>query len=203
MDTEKNWNESNSLKWGITIALFLVGLFCMLKSYGYCCENDYEYTQYQYFNEFDYIFPEIPIPVEEEYLRQFSPASRALQHLDSHQGRTNYKKTQSKHEQRHYWGQEYDFHHCEAVRTYNDAYNRVWWLPDLSWRQLGRDAWVAACGTAGGSNPNARLVIAFATLLSSYGLHCLDEWEYIQDKLYWSKFHFEKCAYFANLLQNY
>ena len=33
-----NWNENNYLKWGFTLILFLIGAFCMLKSYG-CCEE--------------------------------------------------------------------------------------------------------------------------------------------------------------------
>lgn len=36
--------------------------------------------------------------------------------------------------------------------------------------------------------------------LSSYGLHCMDEWDYIQDKLTWAQHHFEQCEYYANLL---
>ncbi len=203
MNTENGWNDSKSLKWGITILLFLIGTFCMLKSYGYCDKNEFDYPQYDFKKEFNYIFPDPPIPVEEEYLYQFSPNQQAMQFIESFSKRTNYGKPQNKHTMRAYWQQEYDFHHCEGVRTYNDAYNRVWYLPDLSWRQLGRDAWVAACGTAGGSNPSARLVIAFSTLLSQYGLHCLDEWEYIQDKLYWSRYHFEQCIYYANQLQKY
>jgi len=102
--------------------------------------------------------------------------------------------------QRQKWQEEYDMHHFNAVRTYNDAYNRVWFLPNLTMRQLGRDAWVSACAMAGTKTPGQALVMAFATMLSQYGLHCLDEWDYITDKLYWSQYHFEQCQYYANLL---
>ena len=98
------------------------------------------------------------------------------------------------------WQENYEFHMLEAKRTYTDAYNKVWWLPNLTWRQIGRDAWIAACGTAGGSTVCGRLVIAFSTMLSSYGLHCLDEWDYINDKLYWSEFHFRECEKYVKLL---
>lgn len=99
------------------------------------------------------------------------------------------------------WKDAYDYHHLQAVRTYTDAYNRIWWIPDMNLRQIGRDAWIAACSTAGGNTVNARLVIAFAAMLSSYGLHCLDEWDYINDKLNWSQYHFEQCSYYSNLIK--
>lgn len=167
------WNKTECLKWGITLVLFLVGLYCYMKDYGYASEYS--------------------IPVHQEYL---------FKHLE---GRSNWEvkpgrpKSNSQN-QRHIYQEAYDDHHFNAVRTYNDAYNRVWFLPDLTWRQVGRDCWVAACSTVGGASPSARLVIAFGALLSSYGLHCLDEWDYIQDKLYWSQYHFDQCKYYADLL---
>lgn len=174
-----NWNKSTVLKWAITLILFLFGLFCYMKDYGYCDEYAH------YFG--------IHVPVEEEFMFQHYESRSNWQ---SKPGRQHYTPQS----QRYEWQEAFDNHNFNAVRTYQDAYNRVWWLPDLSWRQIGRDAWVAACSTAGGNSPSARLVIAFAAMLSSYGLHCLDEWDYIQDKLYWSQYHFEQCAYYAGLL---
>jgi len=104
--------------------------------------------------------------------------------------------------QKQKWQEAYDDHHFHAVRTYRNAYNSVWYLPDISMRQLARDAWVAACSTVGGSTVGLKLVCAFSSMLSNYGLHCLDEWDYIEEQLEWSKFHFEKCQYYASMIQN-
>ncbi len=172
--SEVHWNKNVYLKWGITLIFALVGLFCMLKSYGYC--------------------EEYRIPIHQEYL------FKNLECRGNWQAKPGRGNAAPSANQRQQWQDAYDDHHFNAVRTYNDAYNRVWYLPDLTWRQIGRDAWVAACGTAGGNTVCGRLVIAFSTMLSNYGLHCLDEWEYIQDKLYWSNYHFEKCAEYANKL---
>lgn len=173
-----SWNTNPYLKWGFTIILFLFGSIIILKTRG----EAYERT----------------IPCDLEYL------------FENYEFRTQYSGTPSWQiliekndpEKRREWKEAYDFHHMNAVRTYTDAYNRIWWLPDVSLRQLGRDAWVAACGCAGGPTLSARLVVAFSTMLSQYGLKCLDEWDYIQDKLSWSQFHFEKCEYYASLLQS-
>lgn len=172
-----NWN-SKLLKWIIFFILFFSGLFCYMKDYGYCDEC-----------QFNHYFP---IPVEQEYLFQ------------NYEARSNWNGQRNKKppsgNQKLKWQEAYDDHHFNAIRTYNDAYNRVWFLPDLSWREIGRDCWVSACALASTKTPSAALVVAFSTLLSQYGLHCLDEWDYIQDKLYWSKYHFDQCSYYANLL---
>lgn len=150
------------------------------------------------------------MPVEEEYLYQYGspevklrPISHSAKWVNpyDHVWQDDPRKPKKSEQQRKEWQAEYDQHHFDAVRTYNDAYNRIWWLPDLTWRQLGRDAWVSACAVASTKTPSAALVVAFSTMLSQYGLHCLDEWDYIQDKLYWSNYHFQQCAYYANLLQ--
>ena len=175
----KNSTRNKILKWAIFFALFFFGLFCYMKDYGYCSEYSQSY--------------ELHMPLEKEF---------QLQHYECRSqwgGRHPQQPSQS---QKVKWQEAYDNHHFNAVRTYNDAYNRVWFLPNLTWRQIGRDAWVAACSMASTKSPTAALVVAFSTMLSQYGLHCLDEWDYIADKLYWSQYHFEQCQYYADLLHN-
>jgi hypothetical protein len=159
-----NWSEFKNrwLKWVIVLVLFLVGLFCFMKEYGYA-ES---------------------VPLDQEFYYQV--------YTGKNKGVIRNERAE--------WQEAYDNHHFNAVRTYTDAYNRVWWLPNLTWRQIGRDAWVAACATAGTSTPTSALVVAFAAMLSQYGCHCLDEWDYIQEKLSWSEYHFGRCAYYASLL---
>jgi hypothetical protein len=196
------FNDNNYLKWGFTLLLFLFGTFCMLKSYGYC-------EEYEEQIENQYLLPQhrgAPVPVEDEYMYQYRYYHDEVYIPYAKRSNWGKGKPQEIHPyddinaKRAEWQELYDKHHFDAVRTYTDAYNKVWWIPDLTLRQLGRDAWVAACGTAGGSTLSGRLVIAFAAMLSSYGLRCLDEWDYIQDKLYWSNYHFEQCAIYAQKL---
>lgn len=163
------------LKYAITGALVALGTFCLLKSYGYC-----EYYA---------------LPIDQEYRFEHYECRN---NWDANNGRPNSPKKPSIKQN---YQQEFDYHMFHAKRCYEDAYNRVWWLPNLSWRQIGRDAWVAACATTGGNTITSRLVIAFSAMLSSYGLTCLDEWDYIQDKLKWSQYHFEQCEYYARMMQ--
>lgn len=169
--------KNSFLKWAIFFALFFFGLFCYMKDHGYCAQYDG--------------IDEIHIEVEDEYL---------YQHYDFRSPWGRNHNQQSSRSQKQKWQEAYDHHHFNAVRTYTDAYNRIWFLPDLTLRQVGRDCWITACAMAATKQPTAALVVAFSTLLSQYGLHCLDEWDYIQDKLQWSQYHFEQCAYYAGLL---
>ncbi len=202
-------NSCKFLKWAIILSLFLFGLFCFLKDRGYCDEYNQEYIDYG--KEFNYEFPNPPIPVEDEYLYQYPCCkidiksklynSKWVNPYDHVWKDDPYNKKPSQ-AQRQEWQDLYDQHHYDAVRTYNDAYNRIWWLPNLTMRQIGRDAWVAAASACGTKSPSQALVVAFTSMLTQYGLHCLDEWDIIQDKLYWSKYHFEQCVYYSNLLRN-
>ncbi len=163
-------------KWIITLILFLVGLFCYMKDYGYAQEH--------YAIEWQHISLD-----KENYYQSYESRSSW--------GRDRNKSNIKQHQK---WQEEYDHHHFHAVRTYNDAVDKIWWLPNITWRQLGRDAWIATCSTAGSTNLTSAVITAFATLLSAYGLHCLDEWDYIQDKLKWAQYHFEECEKYAQLL---
>ena len=128
-----NWKNSKLWKWIIFLFLFLFGLFCYMKDYGYCSECSYNFHQ--------------SIPVEEEYL-----------YKDYHSRVPWGIKPQASLSQKQEWQEAYDNHHFNAVRTYNDAYNRLWWLPNLTWRQIGRDCWVSACAVASTKTASTALV---------------------------------------------
>jgi len=204
-----DWKNSKLLKWALVFVFLAFALFAFLKDRGYCDEFEQEY--YDCEKEFNYEFPEPPIPIEDEYLFQYGAAQNNLNiklysakwvnpydHVWEGNPYNQNKKTPA--QQRQEWQAEYDQHHYDAVRTYNDAYNRIWFLPNLTLRQLGRDAWVAACAMAGTKTPGQALAMAFATMISQYGLHCLDEYDLIQDKLKWSAYHFSECVKYASLL---
>jgi hypothetical protein len=155
----------------------------MFKSYGYC-------EEYKSNFEYEIQFGEEMVLVEDEYLYQ-NLSDKSFLKIQSA------KSSKIKE-----WQEQYDFHMFHAKRTYEDAKNKVWWLPNLSWRQRGREAWVAAFSTIGAQTIQLKLVVAVSSFLCQYGLDCLDEWDYINDKLYWSKYHFEQCEIYAYKLNN-
>jgi len=196
-----NWNRDKCLKWAIFFALFFFGLFCFMKDRGYC--NEIEQDYYDFGKQFNYEFPDPAIPVEYEYLFQYPNIKFSSgKWVNPYNHKWDNPQQKKNPNQKKQWQEAYDNHHFNAVRTFNDAYNRIWWLPNLTWRQWGRDAWIAACSMALTKTPSAALAVAFSTMLSQYGLHCMDEYDDIQDKLYWSNYHFEQCTIYANLLHS-
>lgn len=194
-----DWKNSKKLKWLIFFALFFFGLFCFMKDKGYC--NEFEDYEIEFENIVEPDFSD-RVPVEDEYLYQFPTLSFKSVSIQQYNCRSSWGRPNAapSHSQRQKWQEAFDMHNFNAIRTYNDAKDCVWWLPNLTWRQWGRDAWVAACAMASTKTPCAALTVAFTTMLSQYGLHCADQWDYIEDKLYWSEYHFNECIKYAQLL---
>lgn len=205
----KSLNQCKALKWIIFFALFFFGLFCFMKDKGYCSEAQFDQCIEQEAKDFQEFLKD-RVPLEDEYLYQYPdivpemiPLTAKSMKIPSYECRTYYGKQTppDNRAQRQKWQDAFDLHSFNAIRTYNDAKDCVWWLPNLTWRQWGRDAWVAACAMASTKTPCQALVVAFSTMLSQYGLHCADQWDYIEEKLYWSEFHFNECVKYAQLLQ--
>lgn len=118
--------------------------------------------------------------------------------------RTKYidNRKKSTAEQRQRWQEEYEFHMFHAIRTYNDAKDKCWWLPNISQRDQARMCWTTAIASVAAPTPQLKIIVSVTNLLTQYGLDCIDEWYYIQDKLTWSEFHFLQCENFQNLIQN-
>lgn len=134
-------------------------------------------------------FASAEIPVQDEYFFQ-------------HMKRTTvYKTRQSTSEQRIKWQEEYEFHMFQAIRTYNDAKDKCWWLPDITERDRARMCWTTAVSVLACPTPQGKLIVCVTQLLIQYGLDVIDEWDYIKDKLAWSKFHFDECERLQQLLQ--
>lgn len=100
------------------------------------------------------------------------------------------------------WTQELKFHKANGIRCYEDAKSKCWWCPDISERDRARKCFTVTFASIGGSTPSARLVSMISAYLLQYGLDCMDEWEYIEDKLRWSEYHFDMCEHYENLLRN-
>lgn len=181
----------------IQAILVLYGAYCMAKSFGYSDEH---------------------VPLENEYMYQFSSTEWINPYLIKWQAPTNpdWKNPYTQQnpdwinpltttpnasaKQKAKWQKEFEFHHFQAKRTYDDAYNKSWYLPDLNWRQRAREAWIAAFSMVGVQTPSLKLVVVISSLLMQYGLDCMNEWEYIQEKLAWSEYHFKECEKYAQLL---
>lgn len=106
-------------------------------------------------------------------------------------------------EEREYYWNKIQFHEREAKRTYNDAKNRCWWLPDLNERDKAKYCFTTAMSTVPAGTPQSKIIMAIMTLLTQYGLDCMEEWSYIQNKLYWSQYHYEQKEFYEDVLKHY
>ncbi len=173
-------------KIAIPLIFFLYGSFCMLKSYGYC--DTYERKK--------------RVKVENEYL--FAKAStwvNPYEHVwqdDPQKPKINPSQKEIKE-----WEEAYKFHEFNAKRTFEDAKNKVWYIADFSWREKGKAAWIAACSTVGVKKASRKLAAACISILCQYGLQVIEEWDYINEKLQWSEYHFKECEHYSNLLYKF
>jgi hypothetical protein len=168
-------NREKITKIFIPAILFFLGLFFFLRA---CSHADEE--RFMYLN---------PINFESEFL---------FQDFDIHlckrySGYDTVKTYNAK--------DEYDFHMYHAIRTYKEAKEKCWWLPNISDRDRARMAWTTAVSMAVAPTPQLRIVVAVTQLLIQYGLDCIDEWHYIEEKLYWSEYHFRECEKWAAKLK--
>ena len=98
------------------------------------------------------------------------------------------------------WQKEFDFHLDNGIRTYNEAKDKCWYLPDISDRDKARYCFTSAIATIGSYTPSTKLIACVTSLLLQYGLDAMDEWNYIQNKLYWSAYHFDLCDHYYHLI---
>ncbi len=99
-----------------------------------------------------------------------------------------------------FYQEKVNFHKANAERTYKDAKNRCWWLPVLSDRENAKYCFTTAVALLTPNSPQSKLVAATMTLLLQYGLDCIDEWNYIQNKLHWSQYHYEMMEFYQDIL---
>jgi len=101
---------------------------------------------------------------------------------------------------RQYYQEKIKFHRDNGDRTYRDAKNKCWWLPDLSDREKAKYCFSTAVALIAPNDPKSKLIGATLTLLLQYGLDCMDEWNYIQNKLHWSEYHYEMMEFYQEVL---
>ncbi len=160
------------IKYYLPILLFFLGLFFFLKSFAHSAE---------------------PLPMAYEFY--FQSFQARTKYIDNHPAKPT-REQQAK------WQEEYEFHMFHAIRTYNDAKEKCWWLPKPADRDIARMCWTTAVSTVLAPTPQLKIVVTVTQLLIHYGLDCIDEWYYIQEKLYWSEFHFNQCELLQKNIQN-
>jgi hypothetical protein len=111
-------------------------------------------------------------------------------------------KQPSQKSQRLHWKEDYDFHLSNGIRCYEDAKSKCWYLPNIEDREKARYCFTTSIAAVGNANAYCKLVAMVSSLLLQYGLDCMDEWDYIKTKLYWSSYHFELCDHYELLLKN-
>lgn len=94
------------------------------------------------------------------------------------------------------------FHKSNAERTFRDAKNKCWYLPDIDYRQKAQTCLAAAITAISAGSGQAAVVSGLAVIFIDYGFEVLDEWEYIRNKLHWSQYHYEMMEFYQDLLKN-
>ena len=106
-------------------------------------------------------------------------------------------------EEREYYWKKIQFHEKEAKRTYNDAKNRCWWLPNINDRDKAKYCFTTAIAAIPANTPQSRIIMAILTFMTQYGLDCIDEWNYIQNKLHWCQYHYKQKELYEDVLKHY
>lgn len=94
-----------------------------------------------------------------------------------------------------------EFHRQNAERTYNDAKEACWWLPNFDDRKKARYCFASAMAVVGSSSPMSKVIAYILYTLGEYGFACLDEWDYINNKLHWSQYHYEMKEFYEHILK--
>lgn len=90
---------------------------------------------------------------------------------------------------------------ANAERTYKDAKDRCWWLPDIDDRKAARHCFEIAYSSLNPGTPQSKLVTMVLIGLGEYVWYCWDEWEYIENKLKWSRYHWEMYEFYCDVLE--
>lgn len=93
------------------------------------------------------------------------------------------------------------FHKSNAERTFNDAKEKCWYLPNISDREKARYCLSNIGALLSNSTPQSKIIAIIVTTLMQYGIDCCDEWNFINNKLYWSQYHYEMMEFHLDLIK--
>lgn len=93
-----------------------------------------------------------------------------------------------------------EFHQKEAKRLYQEIKDRCWWLPCLDDRKKARKLFNLITPVVAASGITGKVVGTLVVGLGDYCLDCMDEWNYIENKLHWLEYHTEQAEFYENYL---
>lgn len=120
------------------------------------------------------------------------------QKLFLHEARTYTPPTLA---QRQAWQEKYDFHLKNGIRCYNEAKDKAWYLPNLTDREKARYCYTSLSAVTLCTSACSACAAAIITLFTQYGLDAIDQYHYIENKLNWSRYHFDMCDHYHALMK--
>ena len=156
----------------IPIVLTIIGFFYLIRSCAHASERPYG---------------------------AFSAPESVYQSKESYWDWVTYREIDENSKKRE-WQEAYELHQFHAVRTFNNAKDKCWYLPRTTDREKARYCFTSVMSSLGAATKKGKLVNSLVTLLINYGLDAMDEWDYIREQLNWSEYHYEQCEFYQNLL---
>ncbi len=93
-----------------------------------------------------------------------------------------------------------NFHQQEAIKAFERAHEKFWWIPRISDRSMSRSCFTTIMTTATASTPQSKIMAAIINLMITYGLSAMDEWDYINYNLADAEHHFELMEFYNDIL---
>lgn len=103
--------------------------------------------------------------------------------------------------EKQFYAEKLNFHIANAERTFNDAKNKCWYLPEKTKRDAAKYCINSvACLLVPGS-PYSKIIASLISMLKDVGVDMMDEWNYINNKLYWCHYHYEMVEFYLTVLE--
>lgn len=100
-----------------------------------------------------------------------------------------------------YYLDKIDFHKKNGDRTYQEAKSKCWYLPDVDERERAKECFVVAASALLPSEPRSKLIGLVLSTMVTYGINCYDEWNFINTKLQWAKYHYEMMEFYQQVVE--
>lgn len=102
--------------------------------------------------------------------------------------------------QKKYYKDKVSFHKKEGDRYYKEAKKMCWYLPDLEARERAKDCFTSVMAGLAAADLKSKAIVMLISMLTKYGLDCIDEWNVINTKLRWSEYHYEMQEFYKEVL---
>lgn len=138
----------------------------------------------------DIFITDVPIDLRPNTQEEIAILSKMIERIEclTDQERTFYEKKVA-------------MHRANAERTWNNAKNKCWYLPNIDKRTASQNAFASVMASFGGTTPMSKLVCSLLALLTTYGIDCISEWHYIEEQLQWCQYHCEMVEFYLTVLE--